>query len=195
MESADAFIRSFLEHAESDYYDPVKAHEYYERTKELSGRQSKTRLKTDAQRQGFSYVRSRVKEDKKAELDSVSAANKAGMEQIRATGKQRREALSVKMKQLFEKISTDVDLKIKALPRSLSKAERAIEIAKIRGAAQGERASTKEKGQGERAQIVGSLKSAVEDARSNYKQLREAIKVKYDVKLDNEFDAISNNVR
>lgn len=38
-------INEPLQHYASPYYDPVKAHEYYMRTRELKGRRSTTKLK------------------------------------------------------------------------------------------------------------------------------------------------------
>ena len=37
-------IDELLQHYASPYYDPVKAHEYYMRTRELKGRRSTTKL-------------------------------------------------------------------------------------------------------------------------------------------------------
>ena len=37
-------INEPLQHYASPYYDPVKAHEYYMRTRELKGRRSTTKL-------------------------------------------------------------------------------------------------------------------------------------------------------
>ena len=57
-----------LKHYASDYYDPEKAREYYERTKELKGRQSKSGL-NDAGKAAADYVKTQLTTEKKQKID------------------------------------------------------------------------------------------------------------------------------
>ncbi len=50
----------------SKYYDPVKAHEYYEKHKKLKGRQS-TKGMTNSQKEMATYVKDKLSAEKKAE--------------------------------------------------------------------------------------------------------------------------------
>jgi hypothetical protein len=110
MDKVDDFIHSVLQHAPAPrIYDPVKAHEYYLRTRELKGKRSASALKTKAQKEGFTYVKAVLGETKKADLKKLSEENKAKMQKIRDDVAAKRKELS---------------LKIKALGKDASKAER-----------------------------------------------------------------------
>jgi hypothetical protein len=193
MDDADAFVSSFLEHAGELPYDPVKAHEYYERTKKLKGR--KPGLKTQAQKEGWSYVQSQSREGRKTELDSAATNVKAALEQLRANADKRRKDLEEKISFLNVRIMGTVEKQIAALPNGLPKDVRAAKVADIRAKANKERESGKLATQNEAKQIVSDLRSGIEAARTNYKKLREGIKTKYDAKSSSDYDAISANVR
>lgn len=51
-------INEPLQHYASPYYDPVKAHEYYMRTRELKGRRSTTKL-NDEGKKVWAYTKMR----------------------------------------------------------------------------------------------------------------------------------------
>ena len=55
----------------SKYYDPVKAHEYYEKHKKLKGRQS-TKGMTNSQKEMAAYVKDKLSAEKKQKLESVT---------------------------------------------------------------------------------------------------------------------------
>ena len=63
------FLDDELTHYSSQYYDPVKAHEYYERTKQLRGRTSTARL-NDAGKEAASYVKDRLTGERKNKVDN-----------------------------------------------------------------------------------------------------------------------------
>lgn len=68
--------QSALAHYASKYYDPVKAHEYYLRTRELKGRTSTSGL-NDTGKEALTQVRAKLKEErdstvKKAKEDTVN---------------------------------------------------------------------------------------------------------------------------
>lgn len=202
MSTATSWIQSFLKTAGSDilehaseYYDPVKAHEYYERTKELKGRRSGSGLKSQKQKEGWSYTQSRVKEAKDTELDAASDSNKQAVEQLRANGEQRRKAISEKIKKLMEQISGNVEAEIAALPKGLSKADRAEKVKKIREKAGADRESERGKAGADREQVRSELKTSIATARDTYKKARDAIAAKYEEKLNTEYDAIRTSVR
>lgn len=94
----------FIAHYASEYYDPVKAKEYYERTKQLKGRQS-TKGMSDTQRQALSYTKSRIGEAKKADLTKAQAIQKAQLEAVRKTAEARRAQISAKLKSILENIA------------------------------------------------------------------------------------------
>lgn len=53
---------SALAHYASQYYDPVKAKEYYERTKKLKGRDEGEL--SDTQKEAFGYAKTQITEEK-----------------------------------------------------------------------------------------------------------------------------------
>lgn len=195
MPDADAFIESFLAHAGSQYYDAAKAHEYYERTKELKGRQSTTNLKSQGQKEGWSYAKAKVGEAKKADLDTTAEANKGQLAQLRSNSAQRREAIATKIAALMDKITGDVQGAIDSLPQGLSKEQRAKRVAQIRKDSSNARSSGRAAGGAEREKVAADLKSGIDDAREAYKKARDQIKAKYDETLQTEYDAIRTNVR
>ena len=57
-------INEPLQHYASPYYDPVKAHEYYMRTRELKGRRSATKL-NDEGKKVWAYTKNEISSKKK----------------------------------------------------------------------------------------------------------------------------------
>lgn len=189
MDRATLFVENVLEHA-SKYYDPVKAHEYYERTKQLKGRRRVGDLRGKKKKQAWEYVKYKVGEEKKATLETAKIKNKASVEQLRSTARQHREFLSEKIKALFDQISSDVDRQIDALPEGLSRTERSAKIKEIRGTAKTTKETSRAERDKEREDLSSALKGSLESARIAYKQTRESIKDRYEQKLDSEFEAI-----
>ena len=69
-----------LAHYASPYYDPVKAHEYYMRTRQLKGRKSVAGL-SGTQRETAAYVKEQLSEERKSKTEALkseaeSSANK-----------------------------------------------------------------------------------------------------------------------
>lgn len=55
----------------SKYYDPVKAHEYYEKHKKLKGQHS-TKGMTNSQKEMAAYVKDKLSAEKKQKLEGVT---------------------------------------------------------------------------------------------------------------------------
>lgn len=222
MDKASAFIENFLAHYASEYYDPVKAREYYLRTRELKGRQ----LTTKAEKQAFDYANANITAAEKNDVVKAAEAQKAALEQIRATATARQAEIRAKIKDILanlandkkaqiEQISKDVVDKIAALPeipKNISKDARAKlveqrqeEIDKIRGdaktkiqsvssGAQAKKDSEVASSRSSTEQIKSDVKASVESARSKYQELRQALKDKYDTIRQQEQQAIKANV-
>lgn len=222
MDKATAFIETFLAHYASEYYDPVKAREYYLRTRELKGRQ----LTTKAEKEAFNYANASIGAAEKNDVAKAAEAQKAALEQIQATAAGRQVEIRDKIKAILvnlandkkaqiEQISKDVADKIAALseiPKNISKDARAKlvkqrqeEIDKIRGDAktkiQGVSSEAQAKKNSETAssrssteQVKADVKASVESARGKYQELRQALKDKYDTIRQQEQQAIKANV-
>lgn len=56
----------------SKYYDPVKAHQYYEEHKKLKGRKASTSKLNDTGKNATSYVKEQINKEKKESIESES---------------------------------------------------------------------------------------------------------------------------
>lgn len=65
-----------LKHYASPYYDPVKAHEYYERTKELKGRKASTKGLNDQGKAAASYIQKSINAERDQKIQSETAKEK-----------------------------------------------------------------------------------------------------------------------
>ncbi len=68
---------SYMMHYASPYYDPVKAHEYYEAHKHLKGRTSSAAGLNEKGREAASYVKKRINEERKSKVESTKSRSKA----------------------------------------------------------------------------------------------------------------------
>lgn len=105
-----------LAHYASKYYDPVKAHEYYERTKELKGRTSTARLNDAGKaaaknvKDNLSTERKGLVEAEKQAKDSKIEAKKAEIQNKIDVIRKRLEGMTAKSKSLVrEKIQKEID--------------------------------------------------------------------------------------
>lgn len=95
---------NFLAHYASEYYDPVKAREYYLRTRELKGRQSTSGM-SDTQKEGWAYAKDQIATRQKADLQTAAERQKAQLEQLRATVQAQREQISAAITSALQSIS------------------------------------------------------------------------------------------
>jgi hypothetical protein len=109
MSRVDAFVDDFLAHYASEYYDPAKAREYYLRTRELKGQQSTSQLTkkgdkggNERRTQAWTYAKNQISEEKKANLEALSAKRKEVVDRARESAQARREEISSKLTALLE---------------------------------------------------------------------------------------------
>lgn len=98
-------IKEFIAHYSSEYYDPVKAHEYYLKTRELKGRRSSSELKTEDKKQAWSYAKNQISEAKKAELDAAAKTHEESVKKLREAAVSRRDEISNKLRELVLRFS------------------------------------------------------------------------------------------
>ncbi len=215
-------VSAFIAHYASEYYDPVKAREYYLRTRELKGRQPSTK----AEKQAWDYANANIAVAEKKDQVTAAEAHKAAIEQIKTNAAKRQEEIRAKIKEILinlasdkkaqiEQISKDVADKIAALPeipKNISKdaraklvAKRQEEIDKIRGdaktkiasvssGAQAKKISEIESSRSTSEQIKANVQASIENARGKYLELRQQLKDKYDTVRQQELEAIKANV-
>lgn len=157
----EEFVENFLAHYASQYYDPVKAHEYYMQNRELANQQSTAALTvkyntgkvskktgaaiqkvnqaaTDRRKQAWAYAKNQIGEAKKGDLKNLSEQHKALVKQAEQTATARRQEISSKLTDLLHaltaKKTTDgstIDDNEKAALKKLDE-ERAAKSRKIR---------------------------------------------------------------
>jgi hypothetical protein len=102
-DKVDAFIQDFLAHYTSEYYDPVKAREYYLRTRELKGRRSGSDLKSDKKKQAWAYAKEKITTERDEIIKEGGAELKMDVEIMRQEALRKREQLSGLLKDLLKK--------------------------------------------------------------------------------------------
>ena len=90
-------------HYASPYYDPVKAHEYYMKNRELKGRS--TKVLSEEGKEVWAVTKSNISEEKKVKLKAEQEAHKVKMEGLRTEAKQSRERISQRLREVLAKIS------------------------------------------------------------------------------------------
>lgn len=133
----------YLAHYTSPYYDPVKAHEYYMRNRELVGRQEGSSDPTQSNSSG-AVPQATVKPDhKKMEEMQVVADNflqdvriklKEIAKKLKAAQEEQQQKLADEQAKKLEEVATNTTNKIDSLskiPKGLSK-DRASELKRIR---------------------------------------------------------------
>jgi len=116
-------VEDYIAHYASKYYDPAKAKEYYERTKELKGRNSAAELDSAHKKEAWTVTRSNISKEKQAESEKAQADRrsssekaqadqKARLETLRTTANAARDQLVAKIKGLLGDIKADVDAQI-----------------------------------------------------------------------------------
>jgi len=86
-----------LLHYASENYDPVKAHEYYLKNRELKGRHS-TKGLTQRQKEGWQYAQAQVRNTTKGKIESARQTKQASIEKARAEAAKFRADFANKLK-------------------------------------------------------------------------------------------------
>lgn len=187
-----------LAHYASPYYDPVKAKEYYERTKKLKG----TKPMTKTQNEVYRVSKSNITKAKSKESEKAATDTKARIEAIQAKAVATVKSIEDKM----AKLSTELEAKItkvieenKAVPLNsipanatpkqreyLERQNNQIRNANAKKANKSIKAqaqaveSARKDAQAQRKAIGESMKAEVQKARTDYKAQMDSIKVKYE---------------
>lgn len=101
----DALIERHLKHAMP--YDPVKAHEYYERTKELKGRRNASDLKSQSKKESWGYVQDEVQGRQKAEREQIQKTRQETVARLQELMKTRAKELSEQLANIFALVGWD----------------------------------------------------------------------------------------
>ena len=173
---------NYIIHYASPYYDPVKAHEYYMRNRELKGRKSTAGL-NDAGKEAAKYVKEQLTTERKGKVETHKNKTDNQIESLRnqktSTVEARREEMQGKIDQLKEKLSS-MTPKQKEANRE--------RINSIIG-------SLREKNKQERLRLQENFKSSSSSLREDHKQEKTNLKAEYDQKYIDELDKIRSDKR
>ena len=101
-----------LIHYASPYYDPVKAHEYYMRTRELKGRRSSSAL-SDEGKEIWSYTKNEIKNEKSEKVKEEQARRKERIAELQQKAKITRTRITSNLKNLNSQLSIMASIKKK----------------------------------------------------------------------------------
>ncbi len=94
----------FLEHYASKYYDPVKAHEYYMRTRELKNKREAESLKTTKQHEIWQVSKDSIAKAKASEVKSTQDALKTSSENTKRLTERYKAQVAAKREKLAEEV-------------------------------------------------------------------------------------------
>jgi hypothetical protein len=206
MSKVDDFLMHYVEQA----YDPVKAHEYYLKNRDLKGRS--TSGMSDAQKEAWIYAKNNITEDKKKEVESSKVANEQKIEAFRAATVATRKRIADKLKLLNERLSynasndrEDIADKLKSdienvadIPEGATGARREVlvkirnkEIERIRDNAskykavlssniKDERQSNSDAASVEKEKTSSDLKSLLNETKESYAKSKDALNKSYE---------------
>lgn len=120
----------FMHAYSSQYYDPTKAHDYYERTKKLKGRS--TSGMSDEQKKTWNYVKEGVTTEKKQKTEEIQTSSTAEIEGLKSEASSVRERISEKLKSWLEKITGQTSSEKQTLSKTAQQQKEQIQIEKQR---------------------------------------------------------------
>lgn len=209
MEIQDDISHSFedesedsLEHYASPYYDPVKAHEYYERTKELKGRRSTTGLNAEG-RKVASYVKKQLNEERKTKVNESKAQRDSQIESLREETDSKIEDLRKETDAQSEAYRVQTQNKIDQLREKLEKMPSSIkklsaerissQISDLLEANQQERIRLENAYRESSASLRSEQQSSTESLRTKHTENTKKLKEEYDKKYEEELDKIKSD--
>lgn len=191
----------FLAHYASKYYDPVKAREYYLRTRELKGRDKAKDLSAESrqkQSEGTAYVRNVISTKKKADLEKASKDTTAKIEAMQKKAEDTRKEITDKFEALIEKLKAKKETGLNKIPENASPRLRAFlmrQNKRLTESINKDMVSAQKNASASIRAVGMNLRSAVSDAREAYRNSRKSITEKYDTDLKTELTNITNKVR
>lgn len=99
---------TYLVHYASKYYDPVKAHEYYEEHKKLKGRTSTAGLNEEG-RIAAQYIRKNINDERDKNIEVAKATTKSQIETDKANLESQKSQRESEMRQHTEQAQKQID--------------------------------------------------------------------------------------
>ena len=166
-----------LKHYASPYYDPVKAHEYYLKNRELKGRRSTAGL-NDEGKNAARYVKEQLTSERKQKVEAHKQETNSTIDSLR---EQKKSAVEAHKNAMQVKID-----RLRAKLKGMSKEDKARNKERIYGQIDSLREDNKQV----RQQLQEAFKASSTDLRSAHKEERTRLKNEYDEKYLQELDKI-----
>lgn len=99
LDDLDSELNDDLKHYASEFYDPAKAHAYYEKTKELKGRTSTAKL-NDSGKEAAKYVKEQLTTKRKGLVDAEKQSTKDKVEQHKTQTRVKIDSLRTQLKNM-----------------------------------------------------------------------------------------------
>lgn len=186
-----------LRHYSSQYYDPVKAHEYYLKNRQLAAKRAgmtKEQRQTEAnQNQALSFAKKTIAEKRKAESTKASEDQKAKLMALQEKAKATAKDIEDKLQALADGLKVDatipahVNPKVRAFLESMNRNKQSIARGKINAARKDSSSQIKK--------VRDDLSSAVKKAREDYAKARDAMDQKYKQAAITEQQNIQQNIK
>ena len=185
--------KDYLIHYASPYYDPVKAHEYYMRTRELKGKRSTSELNSEG-KEVWGYTKNQISIEKRSKTTALTEERKQKTEKLRQEAAETQARITEKLRKLNEKLAKKMqDIRDDKPPSYYStgaknrvrreKSEKLAELA-------GEKATNRSNANDERARVRTELKAALEATRNAYISAKQGVDSDYETIFQQEFDKI-----
>jgi hypothetical protein len=188
-----------LKHYASKYYDPVKAHEYYMRNRELKGRKSTAGL-NDEGKNAARYVREQLQTERKAKVQDHKDQTNSKIDTLRNQKNSKIETLRDQKKAKIEAYKNQMQSKIDSLRaqlKGMSKEEKAAkkeqiyaEIDSLRADNKAERARLSEEFNASSSSLRSDYKTSSNSLKTEHKNEKARLKEEYDEKYIEELDKI-----
>lgn len=166
-----------IKHYASPYYDPLKAHEYYLKNRELKGRRSTAKL-NDEGKNAARYVKEQLSTERKQKVETHKEQTNSTIDSLRehknAQVEAHKNAMQAKIDSLRQKL------------KGMSKEEKARNKERIYDQID----SLREDNKAQRQRLAESFKAASGSLRTEHKEERSRLKDEYDEKYLQELDKI-----
>ena len=167
-------------HYTSPYYDPVKAHEYYMKHRELKGRNSTAGL-NDEGKAAASYVKEQLTTERKAKVEANKEDTANQIDKLREQKKSNIETYKAVMQSQIDRL--------KAKLSSMSSADKQ----KNRDRIAANIAVLREQNAAERERLNAEFQAQSKTLRTAQKETNENLKTEYDDKYISELEKIKAN--
>lgn len=189
----------YLKHYASEYYDPVKAHEYYEAHKKLKGRRS-TKGLNDKGLAAASYVKKQLDDERDSKINTETENTKRNIESTKERTANDIENEQQVTSQMVEQHKQKMQSSIEQLQNKLKRMNR-VDKARNKEAITAEIESLRAENANMRNTLYGQLKTKKAELRKssseeigshkeNLKKTKENLNTEYESKYLDELDKI-----